>query len=80
MPFCVTVTEWPATVSVAVRGDVAAFAETTIVAVPSPDPLPVSDSHCGAPDDDQAHPPGAATVSVVVPPVIPTAMDAGETM
>lgn len=80
LPFCVTVTERPAIVTVAVRDAVVVFAGTTIVAVPLPEPLPVSVIHVGAPDDDQAHPPCVVTVSVVVPPVDATVTVSDETV
>jgi hypothetical protein len=80
LPFCVTVTDCPPTVRVAVRGDVPGFGDTTTVAVPLPEPLPLSVIHEGAPDDVHLHPSCVVTVSVLVPPAAFTARVSGETV
>ena len=59
-----TETVWPATTTVAVRLP-AALVVTATVAVPGPEPLPLTDAHDEPDDDVQAHP--AAVVTDTLP-------------
>jgi hypothetical protein len=75
------VTACPATVSVAVRADVAVFGAIAYVTVPLPAPLaPELIVIQAAPEDaDHAHPAGAVTAAVPTPPPNGAANDVGET-
>ena len=48
------------------RGDVAVFATTTIVALPLPDPPPVSVAHGAPPEAVQVHPVCVDTARLLV--------------
>ena len=61
---CVTAIVWPATRSVAVRGEGAVFAAIEKAAAPAPDPEPVSVIQVAAVHEDHAHPDCAVTAIV----------------
>jgi hypothetical protein len=69
-PACVTATVFPATVRVALRDEVAVFAEAATFNVPLPDPLPplVTVSHVALLAAVHVHPVGAVTVTEPLPP------------
>lgn len=65
-PFCVTLTDTPAIVSVADLAALSVFAAIDSVTVPAPDPPPVIVSHDGAPDAVQLHPPCVVTLTLAL--------------
>ena len=69
-PACVTVTVWPAIVTVALRDEAAVFAAAATLTVPSPDPLAplVTVSQLALLVAIHVHPAGAVNVTAALPP------------
>jgi hypothetical protein len=69
-PACVTVTVWPAIVTVALRDEAAVFAVAVTPTVPFPDPLAplVGVSHAALLVAVHVHPAGAVSVTESLPP------------
>lgn len=65
-PLCVTVTLWPAIVTVALRDAFAVFVEIFSATLPGPEPPPLSVNHAGAPEADHVHPDCVVTVTAAV--------------
>ena len=80
-PFWVTVTVWPATVSVPVRCEVEVLAVALKVTVPLPDPLapPLMVSHAALLVAVHVHPVAAVTLVVDDPAAEVSAAEVGET-
>jgi hypothetical protein len=78
---CVTVTAWPAMVTVAVRGVVAVLAPRVSVTVAPPDPLAGATVTQLAPElAVHAQPAGAVIVVAMAPPPLPTDKLVGDTL
>ena len=69
-PAWVTVTVWPATVTVALRDEAAVFAVAVTLTLPSPDPLAplVTVSQLALLVAVHVHPAGAINVTAALPP------------
>ena len=74
-----TVTVWPATTTVAVRPP-AALLVTATVAVPGPEPLPLTDAHDEPDDEVHVHPAAVVTDTVAVPEPDWKVTDVGDTV
>ena len=80
-PACVTVTDWPPTVTVALRDTLDVLAVAVSVIVPLPEPLAplVIDSHDALSDAVHVQPEPAVSVRVAVPPPTATLVVSGDT-
>jgi hypothetical protein len=77
---CVTMTVWPAMMSVAVRGEDPEFAATVMDATPGPDPEPVNVTQVAPVHEAHAHPDGPVTVIVPPPPIAASVIVTGFTV